>query len=80
MGTWVCSGCRRSWVCIDEEGCVDSFHKEEPSTGNCYQVIREYYNNKVSSDFHRTAIFLEGMSVTIMWIAIIFNNAAVLKS
>ena len=32
MGTWVCNGCRRSWVCIDEEGCVDSFHKEKPST------------------------------------------------
>lgn len=62
MGTWICNGCRHTWITVDEDGELEFFNKKRPKDReNCYKVIRKYYNHKGSTDFHRMALFLEGM-------------------
>ena len=47
---------------MDEDGELEFFNKKRPGDReNCYKVIRKYYNHKGSTDFHRMALFLEGM-------------------
>ena len=47
---------------MDEDGEVEFFNKNRPKDReNCYKVVRKYYNHKGSTDFHRMALFLEGM-------------------
>ena len=61
MGTWVCNGCRRTWISVDEDGELEFFNNKKPANHeNCYKVVRKYYNHKGSPDFHRMALFLEG--------------------
>ena len=31
IGTWVCNGCRRTWICVDENGEVEFFDKNKPT-------------------------------------------------
>ena len=62
MGTWVCNGCRSTWITVDEDGELEFFNKNKPKDReNCNKVVRKYYNHKGSTDFHRMALFLEGM-------------------
>jgi len=47
MGTWVCNGCRRTWITVDEDGELEFFNKYNPKDcENCYKVVRKYYNHK----------------------------------
>ena len=47
---------------MDEDGELEFFNKNRPKDRvNCYKVVRKYYNHKGSTDFHRMALFLEGM-------------------
>ena len=62
MGTWARNGCRSTWITVDEDGELEFFNKNKPKDcNNCYNVVRKYYNHKGSTDFHRMALFLEGM-------------------
>ena len=63
LGTWKCDGCHCTWVLVDEGGIVDICGKEKPTTveGSPYRVIKRYYIHKGSPDFHRLAVYLEGM-------------------
>ena len=59
MATWVCNGCRRTWICVDKDGEVEFFDKNKPKNReNCYKVVRKYYNHKGNTDFHQMALFL----------------------
>ena len=47
MGTWVCNGCRRTWITVDEDGELEFFNKNNPKDReNCYKVVRKYYIHK----------------------------------